>query len=80
MELPSLKELNKIIRLCRKQGIKVFELGDLRITLTDTIPATPSKSKDTAVKASQQANTVPDSLPTTEELLFWSAGGEDNLQ
>lgn len=80
MDLPNLKELNKIIQLCRKSGVKVFELGELRITLTDAAPMRPSRvASSTAQKGSIQPNSVPDSMPTEEELLFMSAGGPPDL-
>lgn len=80
MDFPNLKDLNKIINLCRKTGVKVFELGELRITLTDEPPARRTVVKSsTAQKGSVQSNNVPDSLPSDEELLFMSAGGPPDL-
>lgn len=80
MELPNLKELNKIINLCRKTGVKVFELGELRITLTDAEPSKRTRvTHSTVQKGSIQANSVPDSMPSDEELLYMSAGGPPDL-
>ncbi len=80
MELPNLKELKKIIDLCRKQGIKIFELGELRITLSDAALATPvSRARKSILsqdpKTSIQSNNVPDSMPSEDELLFAAVGG-----
>lgn len=83
MDLPSNKELARIVKLCRKQGIKTFECGELRITLSDAALATPTPRASRksilagpdAPKGSIQSNHVPDSMPSEEELLFASVGG-----
>lgn len=81
MELPSLKELGKIIKFCRKAGIKVFELGELRLTLTETAPVTKSRRFTPGLpKGFIQGDFVPGDMPTDEELLFASAGGPPNLE
>lgn len=81
MELPNIKELKKIIALCRAQGIKVFELGELRITLTDEAPAKRTRAQytDNTPKTSIQKDTVPDDGLSEEELLFYSSGGPPDL-
>lgn len=77
MQLPDLKELKKLIAVCRSQGIKVFELGEMKITLTDEAPPkrTRGESLPKYSKGSIQGNEVPDSLPSEEELLFAAVGG-----
>lgn len=83
MDLPSNTELNRIVKLCRLQGVKVFECGELRITLSDAALATPPSKKSRrsilagpdAPKGSIQGDNTPDSLPSEEELLFASVGG-----
>lgn len=86
MELPSNKELARIVKLCRKHGIKVFECGELRITLSDNAFTADINEKATrgrrsilgspvAPKGSIQSNNVPDSMPDETELLFASVGG-----
>lgn len=79
MNLPNLKELNKLVALCRKTGVKVFELGEMRITLTDAAPAKRSRAVKGLPKAFQQGDYVPNDLPSDEELLFASAGGPPDL-
>ncbi len=80
MDLPDLKKLNKLVALCRKQGIKVFELGEMKITLTDDAPQRArNEFSPRASKASVQGNTVADSLPSDEDLLFASCGGNEGL-
>lgn len=77
MDLPSIKELNKIIKLCRTQGVAVFQFGELKITLAEHAPAKPKKSIQERILAgdSIQSTEVPDSMPSEEELLFASVGG-----
>lgn len=81
MNLPDTKQLKKIVQLCRSQGIKVFELGELRITLTDEAPAKRTRAQytDNTPKTSIQKDTVPDAGLSEEELLFYSAGGPPDL-
>lgn len=82
MDFPNVKDLKKIVALCRQTGIKTFELGELRITLTETAPAPRTRSKytDNTLKTSVQKDTVPDSMPSEEELLFASCGGPPDLE
>lgn len=82
MELPSNKELARIVKLCKKQGVKTFEFGELRITLSDAALAAPlPKASRRSILASPDApkgsiqGDVPDSMPSEEELLFASVGG-----
>lgn len=81
MQLPDLKELKKLIAVCRSQGIKVFELGEMKITLTDEAP--PKRTRGPALpqylKGSIQGD-VPDSLPSEEELLFAAVGGPPDFE
>lgn len=81
MDLPNLKDLSKIVKLCRQTGIKTFEFGELRITLTDEAPAKRTRTAytDNTPKTSIQANNTENSLPSEDELLFWSAGGPPDL-
>lgn len=75
MELPDLKSLDKILALCRKRGVQVIEIGELRITLGDTPVRHTSVKKSEQSKYSIQGEVVDSpNTPTEEELLFWSSG------
>lgn len=77
--LPDSKELNKIIALCRKQGIKTIKIGELELTLSDTVPAAKKPRGKSAVKVNhgEQGEIETDGWEslTEEERLFWSASG-----
>lgn len=68
MQLPDLKELDRVLALCRKRGVKIFTIGEISITLTDEIPQSNYKRQ-------QETKPLEDDYqePTPEELLMWSA-------
>lgn len=66
-----IKELKKLVKYLRKEGISEFKSGDLEFKLGPE-PVIP-KSKKTDV--SDIVNDVATDGPTQEDLLFWSAGG-----
>lgn len=70
MNLPDLKQLNKLIQLCRKQGVKVIKIDNMELTLSDDLPTKPGKKQ---VAQQPQAPSIfeSDSL-TDEQLLDWS--------
>lgn len=51
-QLPDLKELQKLIALCRKTGIKTVKIGELELTLSDEVPV--SKPRGKAAKKAEQ--------------------------
>jgi hypothetical protein len=69
VQLPDLKALNKLIALCRKQGVKVIKLGDMELTLSDDAPVKTSKKQEFN---HTQGEVDTDSL-TDEQLLMWSS-------
>ena len=56
MNLPDLKALEKLAKICRKAGIKTFKSGDVEFTLTDhePKPATRQSKKKQEAAAAQQ--------------------------
>lgn len=79
MDLPDPKKLKKLADYCRKAGIKVYECEGMKITLADHYIPEPSaymrKKIKGGKKASIQQESIPVSMPSAEELLFFSAGG-----
>lgn len=75
MDLPDLKKLNKIIALCRKQGVKIIKIGNVELTLSEDGPAPSSRSR----KAKETKAFVYDNAPiesdeiSSEAMLMWSA-------
>jgi hypothetical protein len=63
MNLPDLKQLDKVIALCRKRGVSEITVGEITLKLG---------SKPT--KAPKHEEPVAEDQITDEELLFWSSG------
>ncbi len=74
MNLPDLKQLDKIIALCRKRGVKSIKIDNVELTLSEDVPTSKYKAAK-AAKTPQGGG--PDLFNTdelsSEELLFWSA-------
>ena len=63
MDLPNPKELDAILRVCRKRGVTDLKCGELELKLGDL----PKENE------SQEADGVQVVGPTEEELMYWSA-------
>lgn len=79
MDLPNLKELDKMIALCRKRGVTVIKIGALELQLGDAPKAQSRKdAKGAAPKASQFNEKIDtdgwDSLSPEQKLFFSSDG------
>lgn len=70
MQLPDLKQLDKLVQLCRKRGVKVIRLGEMELTLSDEAPTKSSKKSQEATAQSPSIFET-DSL-TEQQLLEWS--------
>lgn len=75
MTLPDLKELDKLIALCRKRGISTIKLGEMELTLSEEAPK-PTSRKPRNLSTELPITSAPynSDSPTEEELLYWSAG------
>ena len=83
MKIENIKELQKVIQLCRKQGIESFEIGDIKFTL-GSLPK-EEVLRDVANDFPEASLKVPEFSPTSkpdtiktdeltpEQLLMWSA-------
>lgn len=74
MDLPNVKDLGKVIDLCRKKGVKIFQLGELRLELGDEPIRHTSDDKPEHNPADPYANFPQGDLSPTQ-LMFYSAGG-----
>ena len=81
MKIQDLKELEKLIRLCRKAGITVIKVDGIELALTEQPPRKAVKRSNSFMAPSLPGideNTpvetidMPDSL-TEEQLLYYSA-------
>lgn len=76
-----LKELKKLIKYLRKEGITEFKADGIEFKLGNLPSKLPRLKKfhpipDGQVDVSDQVN-IETNEPSREELLFWSAGGVD---
>lgn len=71
-----LKELKKLVKYLRKEGITEFKNGDLEFKLSSELPKRIKKNtvNTSSNDVSDQVNIDTD-YPTPEEMLFYSAGG-----
>jgi hypothetical protein len=78
--IETLKDLEKLLKLCRKQGVVELTLGQVSLKLGE--PASPQNFN--AMVDQEEANdpleNFPDGELTPEELTFFASGGrpEDN--
>jgi len=76
MNLPDLKQLDKIIALCRKRGVSEITVDNMTVKLGD-MPSKPGSKKSQASTGSEvmsgiAADFEADGL-TQDQLLMWSS-------
>lgn len=75
MTISSLKELEKLVRSCRKLGVESITIDGISLKLGDEPQARLVKS---AVKTTRVATTIEDidtpDEPTEEQLMYYSSG------
>lgn len=80
MTVNSLKDLEKLIKLCRRTGVQSIKIDNIEFRLDDAAPQAPTKRSNKAtiepfapggITESTQIDT-PDAL-TPEQLLMWSS-------
>lgn len=77
MKLDSLKDLEKLIKLCRRLGVDNIETNDIKLKL-GTQPVKSYRPRRIAQLGEISENIqiqTPD-MPTPEDLLFYSVAGE----
>lgn len=88
MEIKNIKDLEKLIKLCRKLGVDAIEVGNIKMGLgpTPTIYTTPKKRKDvTSVTMpdhsgiTENSRIITDEL-TEEQLLNWSSAPSQGFE
>lgn len=79
MDLPDPKVLIKLAAACRKAGITTFKGAGIEFTLEPKGPLqTRSKKQSTGKpEALEEQGEIETNEPTQEELLFWSAGSQE---
>lgn len=73
----NLKELQKLIRLCRRTGVLSIKMEGVELTLSEETPA-PAKPRGKSATKSTEASVSPrdktelEGELSPEELMFWS--------
>lgn len=68
-----LKQLSKIIDLCRKKGVDSIEFDGIRVVLGHA--PTPVKRKPRGIHAVPDSEVEIEDQFSEEQTLFWSSGG-----
>lgn len=71
--ITSLKDLEKLLKLCRKQGVTEIKLKDIEFKLGD-IPM--EKSGTLIADETDPLSNFPQGELTPDQLMFYSAGGK----
>lgn len=64
MQLPNIKDLEKLLKMCRKQGITELTMADMSFKFGEL----PLDKEET-----EEAEQVAPIGPSAEEMLFWSS-------
>lgn len=71
MKIDSLKDLEKMIKLCQKNGVEAIEVDGVKISLKE--PVVHTKKHGPMDPLDHAKDTAANDL-TAEELLMWSVG------
>lgn len=73
MKIENLKDLKKLIQLCRAQGVNTISVDGVTVELGDQPqPVKRSNSPATTFNEQVEEVTIPDAF-TQEQMLMWSA-------
>lgn len=75
--IQNLKDLEKLLKLCRKQGVTELDLGEVKFKLGD-LPYEPSSIQQNLADdpAEDPYKNFPQGQLTPEQLIFYSSGGD----
>lgn len=90
MTISDLKELQALIKVCRKLGVNTIEVDGVKLSL-GVLPYSPKELKDPAIPDAaikvplyNGPITEPDAIPTEglteDQLMFYSAQGHDQVE
>ncbi len=71
--ISTLKDLEKLLKLCRKQGVDEIKLGDVSLKFGE-LPLERRQSADEP-QADDPLEGFPEGMLTPEQLMFYSSGG-----
>ncbi len=87
MKIDNLKDLQRLIQLCRKLGVDAIEVDNVKMNLGSK-PERIRTSTASKVHSTQSTVYAPGGITedtevpslTNDQLLFWSAQGHDEIQ
>lgn len=75
MKIDSLRQLDRLMAICRKRGVTSIKIDGIEFLLTEDAPQKAVKRTLQATTDSTGTIETPDAL-TPEDALFWSASGQ----
>lgn len=72
--IDSIKDLEKILKLLRRQGVYEFEHNGTKLKMGD-LPIDPSTYQEDIATQDNPLAGFPDGMLTPEQLMFYSSGG-----
>jgi hypothetical protein len=72
--IASIKDLEKLLKLLRKQGVSDFKHGDLELKLGD-LPEESREIQQDEMQSDDPYAALPDVILTPDQLSFLSSGG-----
>jgi hypothetical protein len=74
--IENLKDLERLLKLCRKQGVTSIKLGTVELVLG--VMGDPSLPDISEGPKDKLEGFPEDRMLSPEELMYWSAGGPEN--
>ncbi len=71
------KELAKLAAACRKAGIRHYKTAEFEFTLTDEVPVSAYKKKQSATSTTPPDDKFESDELGQEALMFWSSAMEE---
>lgn len=68
MQVNNLKDLESVIKLCRRMGVLSIEISGIKLQLSDEAPAKKLKTE-------QQPEAKDEPMYTDEQMMMWSSAG-----
>ena len=82
MTLQSLKQLESLIKICKKHGVESIEIDNIKMNIS-LLHSSSQKTKESILMPNgitDQTIIPTPNMPTAEELLYWSSEGQSETQ
>lgn len=77
MKIDTIKDLEKIVKLCRKAGVDIIKIGDIEIVLDKSFKTSPRRTK--AVKQDIQGVPLPGGIDEATQIFSSDIETPDEL-